>query len=98
MDVEHPAPFVAADAQLSLSSSPRRRERVSSAYNRTYVRATLARPFTGEMLKERTDPEKSSPDVLIPPWVIQQAEVRGMRVLENNASRCYFFLFHTARR
>ena len=28
------------------------------------------------MLKERTNPDKSASDVIIPPWVLQQAEVR----------------------
>ena len=27
-----------------------------------------------DMLAERTDPERSAPDVMIPPWVLQQAE------------------------
>lgn len=44
-------------------------------------------PFAGEMLKERTNPEKSSADVVIPPWVMQQAEVSERREREKQKTQ-----------
>ena len=36
----------------------------------------LSVPLSRDMLKERTNPDKAASDVVIPPWVLQQAEVR----------------------